>query len=132
MRRRLLAMALGAAAAFTTLPTAQAADPGARIYRRSCAVCHMADGSGAGAMQPALKGSAVVAGKPETLIRLLLFGADTALPKTRRRYSMPMPPFAHLTNDEIAAVLSHVRHELVEPPASPITKEQVAQERARP
>ena len=47
---------------------------GGKIYRQVCAACHMANGSGVPNMQPALAGSAVVAGDSPRLIKVLLRG----------------------------------------------------------
>lgn len=88
-----------------------AADPahGSLVYRQSCAPCHMADGRGVPGMQPSLASSAVVAGQPKTLIDLMLRGPDVALPPGRERTANTMQPFAHLSDDDIAAVLSFAR-----------------------
>jgi mono/diheme cytochrome c family protein len=62
-------------------------------------------------MQPALAGSAIVAGDPSTLGRLLIHGPDAVLPKTRARYENEMPAFDTLSDEEIAAVMAYVRRE---------------------
>jgi mono/diheme cytochrome c family protein len=69
----------------------------------------MADGRGVPGMQPSLASSAVVAGQPKTLIDLMLRGPDVALPPGRERTANTMQPFAHLSDDDIAAVLSFAR-----------------------
>jgi glucose/arabinose dehydrogenase/cytochrome c5 len=83
---------------------------GAKVYAQACASCHMADGSGVPHMHPALVGSAFVADDPTTLVGLLLRGPGEVLPADRPTYSNPMPPFASLTDDDLAAVLSYIRH----------------------
>jgi aldose sugar dehydrogenase len=60
-------------------------------------------------MHPPLVGSAVVAGDPATLVRVLLKGPAAALPVGRPTYSNPMPPFAALSDDDLAAVLTYLR-----------------------
>jgi mono/diheme cytochrome c family protein len=105
--------------------------PGAGLYRQACAVCHMADGSGVPRMQPALDGSALVAGDPAVLIRLLLKGPDAALPADRQRYSNPMPSFGEAYSDqEVADILTYVRAAFGGG-ASKVTAQQVAAVRAR-
>lgn len=102
-----------------------AAARGAAIYQQNCAVCHMADGSGVPDMQPPLDTSTVAAGDATTLLRLLLRGADSALPAGRQRYSNPMPTFELLDDTELAAVASYVRSTFGRAPG-PITPADVA------
>jgi glucose/arabinose dehydrogenase/cytochrome c5 len=82
---------------------------GVELYKQTCAVCHMVDGSGVPDMQPALDASKVVKGDPGLLIRLMLKGPDKALPATRERYSNKMPAFEAWPDEDIAAVLTYVR-----------------------
>jgi glucose/arabinose dehydrogenase/cytochrome c553 len=83
---------------------------GAKLYQQMCAACHMPDGTGVSGMQPALAGSAVVAGDPATLIRAVLRGPSAELPPNRPKYANVMPPFAAAMNDaDIADTLSFVR-----------------------
>lgn len=82
---------------------------GRSVYLQMCAVCHMADGSGAGQMQPALVGSKVVAGDPAQLVQLLLRGPASVLPAERTKYLNAMPPFASLPDRDAAEVLSYIR-----------------------
>ena len=82
---------------------------GIELYKQTCAVCHMVDGSGVPDMQPALDTSKVVTGDPTTLIRVLLQGPDKALPATRERYSNKMPAFESWPDADIAAVVTYVR-----------------------
>jgi glucose/arabinose dehydrogenase/cytochrome c553 len=82
---------------------------GRSLYVQTCAVCHMADGTGAGQMQPALAGSKVVAGDPAQLIQVLLRGPASVLPADRTKYLNVMPAFASLSDRDAAEVLSYVR-----------------------
>ncbi len=100
--------------ATTSANTPRAAAPvspneslGAAVYLQSCAACHMQDGSGVRGMQPALLGSAVAAGDPATLVRVLLRGS-AALPAERPRHTNQMPGFDALSDEEIAAVAAYV------------------------
>ncbi len=96
------------AAAATKAPPADDSR-GAKVYAQACAACHMADGRGVPNMHPPLVGSAVVAGDPATLVRVLLKGPAAALPAGRPAYSNPMPPFAAFSDDDLAAVLTYLR-----------------------
>jgi len=91
------------------LPAADA--PGARTYQLVCAACHMPNGTGVPGMQPALAGSAVVAGDPARLIDVLLRGPAAVLPPDREKFGTVMPPFAGLSDEEIAAVATFVRRQ---------------------
>jgi len=104
---------------------------GAALYKQSCAVCHMQDGSGVPNMQPALDTSVVVKGDTTLLIRVVLAGPAKVLPATRTHYSNQMPVFASLKDDEIAALLNFVRSDFAKAPAA-ISAAQVAAARAKP
>jgi mono/diheme cytochrome c family protein len=93
------------------LPAGVADTPGARLYAQICATCHMADGNGVANLQPPMRGSAVVAGDPDYLIRVVLEGATKVLPVNRPRYSNTMPPMNVLTDEQIATVLTFVREQ---------------------
>jgi mono/diheme cytochrome c family protein len=88
----------------------------------------MVDGSGAGQMQPALAGSAVVKGDPAQIIRIVLNGPAAVLPADRPKYSNVMPALSILTNEQIADVLTYVRRNFGGN-ASPVTPAQVAAQR---
>lgn len=118
----------GTGPAAKTQPMNLATHPGRSVYERYCAVCHMDNGSGAGRMNPALQGSTVVKGSSEILIRTVLEGPEKALPSDRPQYANRMPAFPHLTNEEIAHVLTYVRAAFGENSA-PISREEVARVR---
>jgi mono/diheme cytochrome c family protein len=105
--------------------------PGGKIYRQVCAACHMANGSGVPNMQPALAGSAVVAGDSARLIDVLLRGPAAALPSDRERFSNVMPPFAFLSDEDLASVINYLRNNFA-PAAGQVTPAQIAAQRAKP
>ena len=92
----------------SNLPPGTPDTPASRLYAQTCAVCHMGDGGGVPNMQPALSGSAIVAGDPEQLIRVALLGSK-ALAADRVKYSNTMPQLDTLSDEQIALVLSYVR-----------------------
>lgn len=120
--------------AAAVLATAQVAaplgleTPGGKIYQQVCAACHMPNGSGVPGMQPALAGSAVVAGDPARLIDVLLKGPAVALPADREKFSNVMPPFSVYNDDDLASVLTYLRRNFA-PRAAAITAAQVAARR---
>ncbi len=102
---------------------------GAQLYQQYCAACHMPDGNGVSGMQPPLVGSAVVAGDPSTLIRVVLHGPATVLPATRAKYTNTMPPFAAALNDaDTAEILTFARRAFGKG-ASPVSAADVAAQR---
>lgn len=102
--------------------------PGRTVFEQICAACHMVDGSGAGQMQPALAGSAVVKGDVTQLIRVVLNGPAAVLPADRPKYLNVMPAFSVLSDEQIASVLTYVRQNFGSG-ASPVTPTQVAAQR---
>jgi len=83
---------------------------GEQVYGNKCAACHQLTGQGLPGVFPPLKGSAVVtASDPTEHIRTVLRGLS-GKPINGVTYPSPMPPFAdQLSDEEIAAVLSHER-----------------------
>ena len=102
--------------------------PGGKIYQQVCAACHMPNGSGVPGMQPALAGSAVVAGDPARLIDVLLKGPAAVLPADREKFSNVMPPFAVLSDADLASVITYLRKNFA-PRTSDVTPAQVAARR---
>jgi glucose/arabinose dehydrogenase/cytochrome c5 len=122
--------------AAAAIPASAVMDPaeearGAELYQQACAACHMADGSGVSGMMPAVAGSALVAGDPDTLVKLIVKGADAALPRGRPAYSNRMPAFSTWPDPDVAAVLSHLRRAFGGG-APPISPAQVAAVRGMP
>ncbi len=121
-----------AAPAPAATPAAAPADsgPGSQLYKQTCAVCHMADGSGVPNMQPALKTSKFLGGDPSVLIKLMLLGPAQALPANRTKYANAMPSFEALSDAEIADVLNYARRTFAKKPTA-ITPAQVAAARSK-
>ena len=105
--------------------------PGGKIYAAVCAACHMPNGSGVPSMQPALAGSAVVAGDTDRLINVILKGPAAVLPADREKFNNVMPPFAAAYNDaDVASVINYLRKNFA-PAAPAVTPAQVAAQRAK-
>jgi len=112
-------------------PMIGADTPGGKFYTLVCAACHMPNGSGVPGMQPALTGSAVVAGDSDRLINVILKGPAAVLPPDREKFSNVMPPFAAVCNDaQVAGLINYLRANFA-PSAPPVTPEQVAAQRAK-
>lgn len=98
--------------------------PGKEVYNAVCMACHMADGSGVPGMHPPITDSEFVNGDKERLIGIVLNGMSGKIEVKGKTYNSIMPAQAHLTNRQIANVLSYVRSNF-ENNSGPITPEEV-------
>ena len=115
-----LAVAEGAAA------SAEVAVDGAQVYSSRCANCHQASGQGVAGVFPPLDGADWVTGPKGRPIRLVLHGLEGPIEVKGEVYNGAMPGWGtQLSDEEIAAVLTHVRQSWSNS-ASEITAEEVA------
>ena len=122
-----------ASIATQTAPVIGADTPGGKIYQQLCAACHMPNGSGVPSMQPALAGSAVVAGDANRLINVILKGPAAVLPADREKFNNVMPPFAAAYNDaQIASLVNYLRRNFAPAATGEVTADQVAVARRQP
>lgn len=110
------------ASAVVGLSQANAAD-GAKVYA-TCSACHQATGAGIPGAFPPLAESEWVNGPVENLIRIQLRGLMGPITVKGTQYNSVMPPNATMTDDEIAAVLTHIRSNFGNK-ASAVTADQV-------
>ncbi len=83
---------------------------GATIYATRCASCHQAKGEGLPGMYPPLAGGELAIGDAGRAIRILMNGLQGPVTVKGTVYNGAMPAWGpQLTNEEIAAVLTHVR-----------------------
>jgi mono/diheme cytochrome c family protein len=103
MRRRLLLL--------LPLITPLSAQDGGQLYTLYCSACHAPDGKGAtGGLFPPLAGSPWVAGDPDRSIKVILHGLRGPVDVLGKVYDLEMPPQgAVIPDDQIAAILTHVR-----------------------
>ena len=71
---------------------------GEKVYKSNCTVCHKDAGTGMPPAFPSLVGSPVVTGDPATQIAQIISGKNA------------MPPFGHLSDQDIAAVVTYTRN----------------------
>lgn len=71
---------------------------GEKVYKSKCTVCHKDAGTGMPPAFPSLVGSPVVTGDPATQIAQIISGKNA------------MPPFGHLSDQDIAAVVTYTRN----------------------
>lgn len=105
-------------------PAAMAGHPGKKVYDAVCLACHMRNGTGVPGMHPPLTESDFVNGDPEKLIKIVLEGLSGKMEIKGEIYNSIMPAQAHLSNQEIADVLTYVRGSFGNN-SGPITPEQV-------
>jgi cytochrome c oxidase subunit 2 len=73
---------------------------GEKVYAANCAVCHKADGSGAGPIKPLDKSPVVLAENHMEQMQVLLNG----------RMDKGMPAWKQLSDTEIAAVITYTKN----------------------
>ena len=103
--------------------------PGKKVYDTVCLACHMRNGSGVPGMHPPITESELVNGDPNALIKIVLNGLKGEMEIKGEVYNSEMPPQAHLTDQQIADVLTFVRGSFGNTSGA-ITPEQVAEVRA--
>jgi mono/diheme cytochrome c family protein len=82
---------------------------GERLFLRACAACHQPDGNGMQGLAPPLRDSEWVLGPVDRLARIVLHGVKGPIEVAGATWSLEMPGQAHLSDDDLAAVLSFVR-----------------------
>lgn len=92
-----------------TVQPAPAEVSGEALFGVQCAACHQANGQGVAGVFPPLVGSEWVTRDPETPVRILLWGINGEIVVGGERYEGNMPAFGHLTDEEIAKLVSYVR-----------------------
>jgi mono/diheme cytochrome c family protein len=106
------------AAKAKTPAKATAADPtlkasltrGAAVYKNVCIACHQADGGGLPPINPPLIKTQYVLGDKARLSHIVLAGLAERIEIDGEEYKQPMPAQAHLTDQQIADVLTYVRN----------------------
>jgi mono/diheme cytochrome c family protein len=83
--------------------------PGKKVYDSACLACHMADGSGVPGMHPPLIQTDWVTGDKERLIDITLNGMSGKIEVNGETYNSIMPPHYHLSDKQIADVLTYIR-----------------------
>ena len=107
-----------------------AMERGKTVYNLACLTCHQADGSGVPSLNPPLTGTSWVLGQKRVLIDQVLRGSQGKVEIDGETFHNNMPPMAHLTDQQIADVLSYVRNSFGNK-ASLVTPAEVKVERAK-
>ncbi len=82
---------------------------GQQLFATHCVACHQATGQGLPGVFPPLAGSEWVKGDARVLAHILLFGINGPIEVQGKPFQGQMPAFAHLSDEELAAVGSHIR-----------------------
>ncbi|WP_342648342.1 cytochrome c [Mucilaginibacter sp. CSA2-8R] len=98
----------GVAKPKTPMVTTGATD-GKTVYLQNCLTCHQADGGGVPNMNPPLIKTDYVLGDKTRLIKIVLNGFNDRVEIEGEMYNNVMPSLNHLTDKQIADVLTYVR-----------------------
>ena len=83
---------------------------GKQVYATYCLACHQVDGSGVPNMNPPLTQTTWVLGSKTILIQQVLKGSNGKVEIDGETFHNTMPAQAHLTDQQIADVLTYVRN----------------------
>lgn len=102
--------------------------PGKRVYDQYCKACHLDDGRGMRGMHPPLIKNKTVNGNVDKLIDITLNGMTGKIVIDGVEYNGIMPPHLHLTDQQVADVLTYVRQSFGNQ-SGPVTSAQVVKHR---
>lgn len=103
---------------------------GEQVYLGNCLSCHMVNGEGQPGLYPPLaKADYMKKATPKKLIEIILKGQNEEITVNGKKYNIPMPPQAYLTDEQIADVLNYTRNAWGNKIKGTITPEHVKAER---
>jgi len=98
---------------------------GRDFYMKACIECHQSDGKGVQDTFPPLIGSEWVKGPQDQLLRIVLGGLSGPIEINGQKFNGLMPGHAHVSDSEIAEIVSFVRFAFGGLKEKPITPAQV-------
>lgn len=104
-------------------------EKGRVIYSGLCAACHQPSGSGLEGLAPPVVDSEWVLGPVDRPARIIMHGLSGPVTVSGRTWHLEMPPLPHLTDEDIANVLTYMRREW-DHTASPVSAADVGKIRA--
>jgi len=100
------------------------------VYAANCVACHQGNGLGISGAFPPLAGAEWVLTNPVIPAQILLHGLQGPIEVAGNSYSGAMPVMAHLSDNELAAVLNYIRTDWGNN-GSEVTPEWFAEQRER-
>ena len=82
---------------------------GETLYNQQCTACHQANGQGVAGQFPPLAGNRDLFISRDFPALVVLFGLEGEITVEGKPFKAAMPPFAHLSDRDIAAVIGYVR-----------------------
>ena len=113
-----------------TRPPAAVMERGKTVYTKECLTCHQQDGLGVQRMNPPLAKTEWVLGPKDRLIKIVVNGLTEPIEIDGDTFHNPMPPHSHLTDQQVADVLTYVRNSFGNK-ASAVTIREVKKVRAK-
>jgi mono/diheme cytochrome c family protein/glucose/arabinose dehydrogenase len=86
-------------------------ESGKAVYEATCVACHQPHGMGQEGLAPPLVGSEWVLGPEGRIARIVLNGLRGPIKVKKQPFELDMPALGVLEDDQIADVLTYVRHE---------------------
>jgi glucose/arabinose dehydrogenase/mono/diheme cytochrome c family protein len=86
-------------------------EAGKAVYETTCFACHQPHGLGQEGLAPPLVGSPWTTGSVQRLVRIVINGMRGPITVNQQIFELDMPSLAVLDDEQIAAVLTYVRHE---------------------
>jgi mono/diheme cytochrome c family protein len=83
---------------------------GKEVYTGSCMACHQQNGAGVPRLNPPLAKTTYVNGDKKRLIGIVLKGMNQPIEIDDEEYTNAMPGLPHLSDQQIADVLTYVRN----------------------
>lgn len=88
----------------------QSMERGKKVYEKECQPCHQVNGTGVQRLNPPLIKTKWVLGPKNELIQIVVNGLSDPIEIDGEEYHNPMPAHPHLTDQEVADVLTFVRN----------------------
>ena len=98
-----------AVAKSSTGNAAASLERGKAVYTANCLTCHQPDGGGVPNLNPPLAGTKWVKGPKPALVQFILKGSKGQVEIDGETFHNAMPAQAHLTDEQIADVLTFIR-----------------------
>lgn len=120
------------AAASSTSPAGSGVD-GKELYAENCATCHGPEGRGQAGLFPPLAGNPDLTRDSGTFpVAVVLHGMEGPIEVDGKRYDAAMPPFDHLSDAQIGAIVGYLQTTFGGAARSAVTASTVATRRAQP